>query len=130
MTEKSQKKVFQFLLLGVVLQNSLDIYKIGSLMQILYFWIIHWLVIKRSKGLIGEENKNVKDHVRLIVLFAMLIWHDFSLTFIFLEQFTKHGNQMSDIYIILGFECIRLLLKIIEETFKYHVSLVELYYQE
>ena len=37
---------------------------------------------------------------------------------------------MSDIYIMLGFECIRLWLKAIQDNFKYHVSLLELYYEE
>ena len=31
---------------------------------------------------------------------------------------------------MLGFECIRLWLKAIEDNFKYHVSLLELYYEE
>ena len=98
--------------------------------MILFFWVIHWLVIKRSKGLIGEENRKLKDHGRLLTLFMLLIVQDFSFSYLFYEQFRKHGNQMSDIYLILGFECIRLLLKVIEECFKYHIGLLELYYSE
>jgi E3 ubiquitin-protein ligase synoviolin len=114
----------------VVLQKSLDIYNIMSLTIILFEWVIHWLVFKRTKGLIGEENRNVKEHFRLIVLYLLLIAQDFCFSYIFWEQFRKHGNQMSDIYLILGFECIRILIKSIEECFKYHVSLFELYYAE
>lgn len=99
-----------------------------SLFMILFCWVIHWLVIKRSKGLIGEENRNVKEHLRLVSLFTLLICSDFGLSYLFLEQFKKHGNQMSDIYLILGFECIRLLIKAIEDCFKYHLGLLELYF--
>jgi hypothetical protein len=76
----------------VVLQNSLDVYKLMSLVMVLFFWIIHWLVIKRSKGLIGEENRNVADHTRLVVLFVFLILFDFGLTYIFWQMFNKEGN--------------------------------------
>ena len=76
----------------VVLQNSLDVYKLMSLVMILFCWILHWLVIKRSKGLIGEENRNVKEHARLVTLFVFLILFDFGLTYIFWHMFHKEGN--------------------------------------
>jgi len=128
--DKSYKKVFQFLLLTAVLRNSLDIYKVMSLSFILFVWIVHWLLSKRTKGLIGEENRNKSLHARLICLFVILIFFDALITYIFAQQFYKHGNKMSDIYIIGGFEFARLLLKSIEDNFKYQVSLFELHYRE
>ena len=102
--DKCQKKIFQFLLLTVVLRNSIDIYKAGSLYVILSIWLLHWLASKRSKGLIGEENRDKKVHIRLQILFASLIFFDGLVTYIFAVQFYKHGTKMSDIYIMAGFE--------------------------
>ena len=56
--DKCQKKIFQFLVLTVVLRNSIDIYKVMSLLIILSIWMLHWLMAKRTKGLIGEENRD------------------------------------------------------------------------
>ena len=102
--DKCQKKIFQFLLLTVVLRNSIDIYKTGSLIVILSIWLLHWLASKRFKGLIGEENRDKSIHVRLQVLFVSLICFDGLVTYIFAVQFYKHGTKMSDIYIMAGFE--------------------------
>ena len=119
MTDKCQKKLFQFLLLGVVLRNSLDIYKVTSLYFIMVIWVIHWLVSKRSKGLVGEENRNFTAHAKLIVLMIGLVVMDATVSYIFILEFSKYGNSMNDIYIIVGFEFGRLLLKAIEDNFKY-----------
>ena len=102
--DKCQKKIFQFLLLTVVLRNSFDIYKAGSLIVILSIWLLHWLASKRFKGLIGEENRDKSVHIRLQTLFILLICFDSLVTYIFAVQFYKHGTKMSDIYIMAGFE--------------------------
>ena len=81
--DKCQKKIFQFLLLTVVLRNSIDIYKVGSLIVILSIWMLHWLASKRTKGLIGEENRDKSVHARLLILFACLIGLDALVSYIF-----------------------------------------------
>lgn len=37
---------------------------------------------------------------------------------------------MNEIYVIIGFEFMRLLLKAIQDNFKYTISLFELYHRE
>jgi hypothetical protein len=83
LVEKCQKKIFQLLLLGVVLRNTLDIYKLMSLTFILFFWVIHWLASKRTKGLIGEENRTYSNHIKLLILFGGLVLIDGLCTGIF-----------------------------------------------
>lgn len=92
------------LLLCVVLRNTLDIYKLMSLICILFFWVIHWLIAKRTKGLIGEENRNYGNHAKLLGLFGCLIVIDGVCTGIFAVQFFKYSRKISDIYIMIGFE--------------------------
>lgn len=104
MVEKCQKKIFQLLLLGVVLRNTLDIYKLMTLTFVLFFWVIHWLISKRTKGLVGEENRNTMNHCKLLFLFACLILVDGLCTGIFALQYYKYGRKISDIYIMIGFE--------------------------
>jgi len=81
--DKCQKKVFQFLVLTVVLRNSIDVYKMAFLMVILAIWMLHWLLAKRTKGLIGEENRDKSTHGRLLSLYGMVISFDGFLAYIF-----------------------------------------------
>lgn len=118
------------MLLGVILRNSLDIYKVMSLQIILSIWVVHWLVSKRWKGLIGEENRNLNAHFKILTLLSLLVLIDATVTYIFGLEFYKYGNKMSDIYIIIGFEFGRLFLKAFEDSFKYQISLFELYFKE
>ena len=94
--------------MSIVLRNSLDIYKLSSIVTILFVWMLHWLAIKRLKGLIGEESKSLVNHGRLLLLFCLLIVFDGAITYVFALQFYKFGNKMNDIYVIAGFE-VRLL---------------------
>jgi len=119
LVDKCQKKIFQFLLITVVLRNSIDIYKIMSLLVVLSIWMLHWLTSKRCKGLVGEENRDKSVHARLLILFTLLITLDALVSYIFAVQFYRHGTKMSDIYIMVGFEFGRLLLKAVERNFKY-----------
>lgn len=104
MVEKCQKKLFQILLLGVVLRNTIDIYKLMTLLCMLFLWVIHWLASKRTKGLIGEENRSWSNHAKLLVLFACLVLIDGLCTGIFAVQYFRYGRKISDIYIMIGFE--------------------------
>jgi hypothetical protein len=54
-----------------------------SLTFVLFFWVIHWLASKRTKGLIGEENRNTTNHCKLLFLFASLILIDGMFTGLF-----------------------------------------------
>lgn len=119
LAEKCQKKVFQFLLMSIVLRNSLDIYKLMTIVCILFVWMLHWLAGKRLKGLVGEESHSVLNHGRLLLLYAILITFDGAVTYVFCLQFMRYGNKMNDVYVIAGFEFARLLLKAIEHNFKY-----------
>jgi hypothetical protein len=130
LVEKCQKKVFQFLLMSIVLRNSLDIYKLMTIVCILFVWMLHWLAGKRLKGLVGEESHSILNHGRLLVLLALLVVFDGAVTYVFALQFLRYGNKMNDVYLIAGFEFARLLCKAIEHNFKYQVSLCELYYKE
>ena len=104
LADKCQKKVFQFLVLTVVLRNSIDIYKMAMLMIILSIWLLHWLLAKRTKGLIGEENRNKATHSKLLLLYAMVITFDGLITYIFTTQYFKNDSKIDDIYLMIGFE--------------------------
>jgi hypothetical protein len=90
--------------MSIVLRNSLDIYKLITLVVILFVWMLHWLASKRLKGLIGEESKSLANHARLLVLFFIMIVFDGIITYVFALQFFRFGNKMNDIYVIAGFE--------------------------
>ena len=82
--DKCQKKIFQFLVLTVVLRNGIDVYKMMSLLIVLFIWMLHWLLAKRTKGLIGEENRDWSIHGRLLALYACVITFDGLITYIFM----------------------------------------------
>lgn len=102
--DKCQKKIFQFLLLTVVLRNSIDVYKMASLLIILSIWMLHWLLAKRTKGLIGEENRDRVTHGRLLTLYSAIITIDGLIAYIFFVQFLKNEKKIDDIYMMVGFE--------------------------
>ena len=81
--DKSQKKIFQFLVLTVVLRNSIDIYKMMTLLVVLSIWCLHWLLAKRVKGLVGEENRDWATHGRLLTLYGFEISFDGIIAYIF-----------------------------------------------
>jgi len=68
------------------------------------------LITKRTKGLIGEENRNVANHCKLLFLFACLMLIDALITYVFSIQFFKHRSKISDIYILIGFEVSKMFL--------------------
>lgn len=67
----------------IVLRNSLDIYKMITIVFILFVWMLHWLASKRIKGLIGEESRSFMNHARLVVLFMLIITFDGAVTYVF-----------------------------------------------
>jgi hypothetical protein len=70
-------------------------------------WMLHWLISKRTKGLIGEENRNLFTHLRLLVLFILLILFDLAAVFVYTRKFIELDTKMSDIYVITGIEVSR-----------------------
>ncbi len=40
------------------------------------------------------------------------------------------GEKMNEVFVFIGFEFVRLMLKAIQDNFKYTISLIELYYRE
>ncbi len=102
--DKSQKKIFHFLLLTLILKATFDVYKFLSLTVLFGFWIIHWLVYKRSDYLVSRGSRTAKDHLRLLLLFALLIAIDFTIAYAFYERFQNTGEKMNEIYVIIGFE--------------------------
>ena len=91
-------------MLTVVLRNNLDIYKMSSLMIILFYWMLHWLLAKRTKGLIGEENRDMATHSRLLALYACVIFVDGLVAYLFYSQFLKKEQKVDDIYLMIGFD--------------------------
>ena len=96
--------MFQILLMVVLMRNDLDVYKVITLICILCVWMLHWLISKRTKGLIGEENRNLFTHLRLLVLFILLILFDLAAVFVYTRKFIELDTKMSDIYVITGIE--------------------------
>lgn len=88
----------------VLMRNDLDVYKVITLICILCVWMLHWLISKRTKGLIGEENRNVFTHFRLLVLFLLLIFFDLAAVLVYTRKFIELDTKMSDIYVIAGIE--------------------------
>ena len=66
--------------------------------------MLHWLLQKRTKGLIGEENRNKNIHIKLLILYILLIGFDGLVFYIFSVQFFRDGSKINDIYIMIGFE--------------------------
>ena len=91
-------------MLTVVLRNTIDIYKMMTLLVVLSIWMLHWLLAKRTKGLIGEENRDWSIHGRLLTLYAFVISFDGFIAYIFTVQFFKNDKSIDDIYLMIGFE--------------------------
>jgi hypothetical protein len=85
--DKSQKKIFHFLLLTLILRSTFDVYKFISLTILFFFWVIHWLVYKRSDYLISRGSRGRMEHFKLLVLYAVLILIDFTVSYIFYDKF-------------------------------------------
>lgn len=85
--DKSQKKIFHFLLLALILRSTFDLYKFLSLAVLFGQWIIHWLVYKRSDYLVSRGSRGIKDHARLLVLYVILIFADFIIAYAFYDRF-------------------------------------------
>jgi len=102
--DKSQKKIFHFLLLALILRSTFDLYKFLSLAVLFGQWIIHWLVYKRSDYLVSRGSRGIKDHARLLVLYVILIFADFIIAYAFYDRFKTGGEKMNEIYVIIGFE--------------------------
>jgi hypothetical protein len=88
----------------VLMRNDLDVYKVITLICILCVWMLHWLVSKRTKGLIGEENRNLLTHFRLLALFIILIMFDLAAVVVFFKKYIELETKMNDIYVIAGIE--------------------------
>lgn len=76
----------------------------ASLVVILSIWLLHWLLAKRTKGLIGEENKDRTTHAKLLSLYGIVISFDGLLSYIFIKQYMKNAKSIDDIYMMIGFE--------------------------
>jgi len=99
-----------------------------------FFCIIHWLVNKRSDYLISRGSRDRKEHLRIMLLGNILVFVTFVISYVFYKQFTleeqDEDKKMGKVYVIIGFEFIRLFLKGIQHNFKYQLSAIELYYRE
>lgn len=110
--EKSQKKLFHFLLLALVLRSYFDIYKFISLSIVFFFWVMHWLVYKRSDYLISRGSRGKMEHFKLLLLYSILIGFDFIISFIFYDKFTLEQEKLNETYVIIGFEVIVLIINL------------------
>ena len=133
--DKSQKKIFHFLLLTLILKSTFDVYKFLSLAVLFGFWVIHWLVYKRSDYLVSRGSRGVKDHARLVALYTILIGIDFTITYAFYERFQIAGEKMNEIYVIIGFEvrlkdtCLTLGLIVCQTTAKGYSRQLQVYHK-
>ena len=75
-----------------------------TLLVVLSIWMLHWLLAKRTKGLVGEENRDWIIHGRLLTLYGIVITIDGLITYIFAMQFLKNDKSIDDIYLMIGFE--------------------------
>jgi hypothetical protein len=89
--DKSQKKIFHFLLLTLILRATFDIYKFISLAILFFFWVLHWLVYKRSDYLISRGSRGKLEHFKLMVLYVALASINFTISFIFYNKFSLAG---------------------------------------
>ena len=95
-----------------------------------FFWVLHWLVYKRSDYLVSRGSRGKLEHFKLLFLYCILIGYDFTISFIFYDKFSSESlsnsenDKMNEIYVIIGFEVtyflntykfVRLLLKAIED---------------
>lgn len=153
--DKMQMKIFQFLLLSMVLRNTFDIYKLLSLVFLFFFLILNWLTKKRGDYLISRGSRDYYEHAKIMLLGNILIFISFIISYAFYTQFTAEENQevtkdgsaafgildpfdmadmiegnrngksapreekMGKIYVVIGFEFIRILLKGIQHNFRY-----------
>lgn len=81
-------------------------YKFISLTILFFFWVLHWLVYKRSDYLISRGSRGKLEHFKLLLLYQMLILIDFTVSYIFYDKFQQVGEKMNEIYVIIGFEVI------------------------
>jgi hypothetical protein len=102
--DKSQKKIFHFLLVIIVLRSTLDLYKLLSLAILFLFWIVHWLTYKRSDYLVSRGSRGVREHSRILFVYGMLIMFDFSVAHAFYERFQVAGEKLNEIFVFIGFE--------------------------
>ena len=102
--DKSQKKIFHFLLVIIVLRSTLDLYKLLSLAVLFLFWIIHWLTYKRSDYLISRGSRGPREHARIVIVYGALIMVDFAVAHAFYERFQVAGEKLNEIFVFIGFE--------------------------
>lgn len=92
------------MLLSLVLRNTFDVYKLISLIFLLSFWMIHWLVFKRSDYLISRGSRGALEHAKILLIFFILISADLLISFFFNKKFDLESETMNEIYVIVGFE--------------------------
>ena len=90
--EKMQMKIFQFLLLSMVLRNTFDIYKLLSLVFLFFFLILNWLTKKRGDYLISRGSSDWYEHGKIMLLGNILIFISFIISYAFYTQFTAEEN--------------------------------------
>lgn len=66
--EKSQKKIFYFLLLSIVLRNTFDLYKMASMVVLFMFCILYWLINKRTDYIVSRGARDLNQHVKMVLL--------------------------------------------------------------
>ncbi len=92
------------MLLALILRSNFDVYKFISLAILFFFWVLHWLVYKRSDYLISRGSRGKGEHAKLIVLYGILIMIDFTISYIFYDKFKATEEKMNEVYVIIGFE--------------------------
>jgi len=126
----TKQKILSFAFIMLTLHDELVTSQLIILFVGVLAWsILHWLTIKRSEYLIMENQSNYAGHIKISLLFLMLIIGDILLSMMFYQNaFQRKDVPKSEKHLtaLVGFEVFILLLKLGAPCVKYFVNLIEL----
>ena len=85
--EKSQRKIFQFLILSLALRNNFDVIKISMMVVLGIFWNLFWLTSKRAEHLVSRNSREFLPHLKIMFISGLIIILSFIVSFNFLNQY-------------------------------------------
>jgi hypothetical protein len=84
--EKSQKKIFYFLLLSIILRNTFDIYKMMCLLMLFMMCILHWLINKRADYILSRGSNETGPHLKILVISKLFTFVCFLISYRFYKE--------------------------------------------
>lgn len=115
------------MLLSLVLRNTFDVYRMLSMIILFGFCILQWLVNKRSEFIVSRGTREVAPHLKMLLLSSVLTTVCFVVSYVFYKEFindqevfeTTGEERLGKVYVIIGFEFIRLCLKGLKHNMRY-----------